>query len=52
MLGLGLGYLLAGCYRLLHGAGDLYELGAPLTAAIVVAALYQAVRPPRPPRGL
>ncbi len=41
MLGLGLGYLLAGGYRLLHGGGDLYELSAPLAAAIVVTALYQ-----------
>jgi hypothetical protein len=36
-LGLGLGYLLAGGYRLLQGVGNAYELGAPLAAALVVA---------------
>jgi heme A synthase len=41
MLGLGLGYILAGCYRLLQGAGDVYELGAPLAAAVAIAALWQ-----------
>jgi hypothetical protein len=41
MLGLGLGYLLTGGYRLLHGTGELYELGAPVAAAIVVAVLYR-----------
>jgi heme A synthase len=44
MLGLGLGYLLSGGYQLLHGKDDLYALGAPLLAAVVIAAAYQLSR--------
>lgn len=39
--GLGLGYILLGGYRLLHGMGDLYELAAPFGVAVVVAGLWR-----------
>jgi hypothetical protein len=41
MLGLGFGYVLTGCYRLLQGVGDVYELGAPLATAAVIAVLWR-----------
>jgi hypothetical protein len=41
VLGLGLGYVLAGGYRLLDGVGNVYELGAPLAVALVAAGLWR-----------
>lgn len=41
IIGLGLGYMLIGGYRLLHGAGELYELAAPFGVAFVVAGLWR-----------
>ena len=40
VLGLGLGYILGGFYELMHGVGEVYELGAPVVAAIVIAGLW------------
>src|SRR5687768_12072833 len=39
VLGLGVGYVRVGSYRLLNGAGGLPELGAPVSVALVVAGL-------------
>ncbi len=41
MLGLGLGYMIAGVYRLLQGVGSLYELSTPVAVAIAVAGLWR-----------
>jgi hypothetical protein len=43
VLGLGLGYVLAGGYRLLDGVGHAYELGAPLAAALMVTGLWRVL---------
>lgn len=43
VLGLGLGYVLAGGYRLLHGVGHGYEPGAPLAVALVVAGAWRVL---------
>ena len=45
VLGLGFGYVLVGSYRLLNGTGgELHELGAPVSVALVVAGLVLHVR--------
>jgi hypothetical protein len=44
VLGLGLGYVLVGTYQLLNGAGELRELGAPVSVALVIVGLVFHVR--------
>ena len=44
LLGLGFGYALVGVHRLLSGAGELYELAAPVGVALVVAGWVFRVR--------
>ena len=41
ILGLGLGYIMAGLYRLLQGAGSLYELAMPVGVAIAITGLWR-----------
>jgi hypothetical protein len=61
IIGVGLGYMLVGGYRLLHGAGELYELAAPFAVALLVAGVWrllgirrrlQAYSAASPPPGL
>ncbi len=41
VLGLGLGYIFTGVYRLLHGVGSFYELVMPVAVAIAIAGLWR-----------
>ena len=41
ILGLGLGYIFTGGYRMLHGTGSLYELAMPAAVAIALAGLWR-----------
>jgi len=44
VLGFGFGYILVGVHRLLNGAGELYELAAPVGVALGVAGWVFHVR--------
>jgi hypothetical protein len=41
ILGLGLGYIFTGAYRMRQGTGSLYELAMPAAVAIAIAGLWR-----------